>query len=73
MSNQSARAVPGAVSANLKKALIWTAETLQDHPEKNRLAVLQEAQLRFDLTPLECEFLSRNSGMPENACDDKNG
>ena len=44
-------------SANLKKALIWMAETLQNHPEKKRPVVLREAELRFDLTPLECEFL----------------
>jgi hypothetical protein len=44
-------------SANLKKALIWLAETLAEHPEKQRVSVLREAELRFDLTPLECEFL----------------
>lgn len=44
-------------SANLKKALTWMAETLAEHPEKKRMIVLREAELRFDLTPLECEFL----------------
>lgn len=33
------------------------AETLAEHPEKKRLTVLREAEWRFDLTPLECEFL----------------
>jgi hypothetical protein len=46
-------------SENLKKALRWVADTLRDHPEKQRPAVLREAQLRYDLTPLECEFLDR--------------
>lgn len=47
-------------SAKLKKALTWMAETLQAYPEKNRLTVLQEAEIRFDLTPLECEFLNKH-------------
>ena len=47
-------------SENLKRALLWVADTLRDHPEKERLAVLHEAQLRYDLTPLECEFLNKN-------------
>ncbi len=34
------------------------AEHLETHPEKKRAAVLQEAELRFDLTPVECEFLN---------------
>jgi hypothetical protein len=45
-------------SANLKKALVWIAESLQNHPEKKRHSVFLEAELRFDLTPLECEFLN---------------
>ncbi len=44
-------------STSLKKALTWMAETLAEHPEKKRIIVLREAELRFDLTPLECEFL----------------
>lgn len=47
-------------SAHLKKALLWMTETLQEHPERKRAAVLQEAELRFDLTPLECEFLDKH-------------
>jgi hypothetical protein len=51
-------------SANLKKALVWMAETLQNHPEKKRHTVLQEAELRFDLTPLECDFLDKHFSNP---------
>ena len=47
-------------SANLKKAICWLSETLQRHPEKKRDIVLAEAELRFDLTPAECEFLNKN-------------
>lgn len=51
-------------STNLKKALLWMAETLQDHPEKKRPTVLQEAELRFDLNPLECDFLDKHFSNP---------
>lgn len=47
-------------STKVKKALIWVSETLQDQPHKLRLTVLHEAQIRFDLTPLECDFLNRH-------------
>ena len=40
------------------------AETLQSHPEKERHVILQEAELRFDLTPLECDFLDKHFAAP---------
>lgn len=52
-------------SANLKKALLWMAETLARHPERQRAVVLREAELRFDLTPLECEFLDKHPAAAE--------
>jgi len=51
-------------STKLKKALIWMAETLRDQPEKKRQVVLQEAELRFDLTPMECDFLDKHFSTP---------
>ncbi len=45
-------------SANLKKAVCWIGETVQEHPEKSRRDIINEAELRFDLTPRECEFLN---------------
>jgi hypothetical protein len=47
-------------SANLKKAVCWIGETVQENPEKLRDAIITEAELRFDLTPRECEFLNNN-------------
>ena len=46
------------LSANLKKAVSWISETVQEHPEKSRGDIITEAELRFDLTPRECEFLN---------------
>jgi len=44
----------------LKKALAWMTEALQEQPQKTRQSVVQEAELRFDLTPLECDFLDKH-------------
>ncbi len=48
------------LSTNLKKAVCWISETVQNSPDKKRDAVIKEAELRFDLTPRECEFLNNN-------------
>lgn len=44
----------------VKKALRWVSETVQNHPEKKRDSVIKEAEIRFDLSPAECEFLDNN-------------
>jgi hypothetical protein len=43
----------------IRKAVRWISETLRDHPEKPRAAVVKEAEIRFDLTPRECTFLDQ--------------
>lgn len=53
-------------STNLQKAVVWIGETMQQHPEKQRAKVIAEAELRFDLTPLECEFLCRHFRQPDH-------
>ncbi len=45
-------------STNLQKAVSWISEVVQEHPDKDRAKVLKDAQIRFDLTPSECEFLT---------------
>ena len=44
----------------VRKALKWMSEMLSEHPEKNRQQVLRDAEIRFDLSPSECEFLDNN-------------
>jgi hypothetical protein len=44
----------------LKKALKAFCELLEQHPEKSRLTLLQEVEIKFDLTPKECEFLNNH-------------
>jgi hypothetical protein len=43
----------------IRKAVRWISETLREHPEKSRAAVVKEAEIRFDLTPRECTFLDQ--------------
>lgn len=51
------RSIQG-LSANLKKSICWISETVKMHPEKSRMEIITTAELRFDLTPRECEFLN---------------
>ena len=44
----------------MKKVLRWVCDVLQEHPEKKRIEVFREAEIRFDLSPLECEFLDKH-------------
>ena len=41
----------------LKKALLWLAERRQENPKASRASLISEAAQRFDLTPLEEDFL----------------
>ena len=43
----------------IRRAVAWVAETLREHPERPRIEVVREAEVRFDLTPKECRFLEQ--------------
>ena len=43
-----------------KQALTELSELTRKHPEKSRKELLREVEIRFDLTPKECEFISNN-------------
>lgn len=47
-------------SDKVKKAIRWMSEELLSNPLKKRDAVIREAEIRFDLSPAECEFLTKN-------------
>ncbi|MCI5123677.1 MAG: hypothetical protein D3925_04170 [Candidatus Electrothrix sp. AR5] len=49
-----------ALSTNLQKAVLWIGRIMKDHPAAQRNQVINDAQLRFDLTPAESEFLNHN-------------
>ncbi len=44
----------------VKKALKWISETVKECPGKKRRDILKEAEVRFDLSPAECEFIDSN-------------
>ncbi len=43
----------------LKKALCWASETRRDHPDKGLLALVDEAGMRFNLSPNDSDALLR--------------
>ena len=43
----------------MKKAITWISDMVQSHPEKSRSQIISEAEIRFDLSPKECDFLHR--------------
>ncbi len=47
-------------SDKMKKALRWLSEEMLSNPQKKRDTVIKEAEIRFDLSPAECEFLTKN-------------
>ena len=44
----------------VRKALKWMSEMIEEHPGKSREQILRDAEIRFDLSPSECEFLDNN-------------
>jgi hypothetical protein len=49
-----------AGEAPIKQAVKWIDERLHDDPKAERTRLIDEASRRFDLTPLDSEFLLRH-------------
>jgi hypothetical protein len=49
-----------AGEAPLKQAVRWLDEQLADRPGADRVTLVDEAARRFDLTPLDTDFLFRH-------------
>jgi hypothetical protein len=49
-----------AGEAPIKQAVKWIDERLHDDPKADRIRLIDEAGRRFDLTPLDSEFLLRH-------------
>lgn len=47
----------------IRSALKWLSERRREDPDAPRLKLIEEAALRFDLSPVETEFLT-NSWKP---------
>jgi hypothetical protein len=44
----------------LRRAMRWLDERAREDPRADRAKLVGEAALRFDLTPLDADFLVRN-------------
>lgn len=42
---------------HIRKAVKWISETIKEDPEKSLKKIINEAILRFDLSPSDSEFL----------------
>ena len=49
-----------AGEAPIKQAVHWIDDRLRDDPRADRTRLLDEAARRFDLSPLDAEFLLRH-------------
>ncbi len=49
-----------ATGDKTRQALTEFAHLLEQHPGKSRKELLQEVEMKFDLTPVECTFLNQN-------------
>ena len=56
-------------SDKMKKTLCWISEMIKEHPEKNRQQIIREAEMRFDLSPKECDFIDRKLRNDSVECD----
>jgi len=55
-----------AGEAPIKQAITWIDEQVRDNPAADRVKLLDEASRRFDLTPLDADFLLRHlAGRPK--------
>jgi hypothetical protein len=48
-----------AGEAPIKQAVKWIDDRLRDEPGADRLRLVDEAARRFDLSPLDADFLTR--------------
>ena len=49
----------------LKNAIKMLSELALAHPEKERKELIEEITLKFDLSPLECEFLNNHFSLSD--------
>lgn len=46
--------------APIKQAMAWIDDKLREKPDADRVKLVDEASRRFDLTPLDADFLFRH-------------
>jgi hypothetical protein len=53
-------AAMAAGEAPIKQAVKWIEDQLYDRPDADRMRLVDEAARRFDLSPLDADFLIRH-------------
>lgn len=43
----------------IRKAVKWISDELQDHPEKKKHALMEQAAVKFNLSPRDVEYLQK--------------
>ena len=43
----------------IRKAVQWISDELKDHPEKKRRIVIEQAAIKFNLSPRDVEYLDK--------------
>ncbi|HCF61917.1 MAG TPA: hypothetical protein DFS52_28460 [Myxococcales bacterium] len=52
---------------SLRRAVLWISDRRRDSPQEKLAKVIDEACLRFDLSPLESDWLWRNlASLPDD-------
>jgi len=55
--------------APIRQAIAWIDEKLREQPGADRMKLMDEAGRRFDLTPLDADFLLRHLAERPKATD----
>jgi hypothetical protein len=43
----------------IRKAVTWISNEVQAHPEKNRRVLMEQAAVKFNLSPKDVEYLQK--------------
>ena len=43
----------------IRKAVQWISDELKDHPQKKRRTVIEQAAIKFNLSPKDVEYLEK--------------
>jgi hypothetical protein len=52
------------LEGGLKKAIQWIDDERRENPKAGTAALIDEASRRFDLSPIQADFLYRHFGKP---------
>ena len=59
--NGGPRGTPMAAGETpIKQAVRWLDDQLRDHPDADRVTLIDQASRRFDLSPVDADFLVRH-------------